>query len=434
MSLDKWIIVLRDIMLAMFTLYLFFIYFNIFFKRKKIGISVLIGIITLFVWQFCIPYIIYTLPSVLNIVITLGFTIFASIHIFQGKVWMKGLFSIIFDTIWMLIETLIGNLLMICNISIEDLHFWGSFTSKLFFLIIIIALKKVFTNEKVMELPLKHSFFIVLIPIGNIHIMNTVFILAYRSDWRYAAIYSLFSVIILLFINVFIFYIYIKMVDDLQIRRMNLVYERQLELCARHQEETELSITQMRYLRHSMKNHFISILAYAEKGECERIKKFVNDIMEEGMLKSCETANTGNIVIDSLVGYWQKIAENKGIEFFKELMIPIDMPFKGADISLILGNLLENAIEGAEKAQNIKYIRLSIKYNKNNLLIVVENTYKGELIRGKRKELKTTKIDATNHGIGLPSIQKVAMKYHGGVYIDDTINGHFFIRVVLYGN
>ena len=95
MSLDKWIIVLRDIMLAMFTLYLFFIYFNIFFKRKKIGISVLIGIITLFVWQFCIPYIIYTLPSVLNIVITLGFTIFASIHIFQGKVWMKGLFSII---------------------------------------------------------------------------------------------------------------------------------------------------------------------------------------------------------------------------------------------------------------------------------------------------------------------------------------------------
>ena len=42
----------------------------------------------------------------------------------------------------------------------------------------------------------------------------------------------------------------------------------------------------------------------------------------------------------------------------------MEMPFKGADISLILGNLLENAVEGAGKAEKKKYIRLKIKYDK----------------------------------------------------------------------
>lgn len=63
--------------------------------------------------------------------------------------------------------------------------------------------------------------------------------------------------------------------------------------------------------------------------------------MDEGKLNISDTVNTGNIVIDSLVGYWKKVAEDRGIEFQIEIDVPMDMPFRGADISLILGNLLE---------------------------------------------------------------------------------------------
>ena len=190
---------------------------------------------------------------------------------------------------------------------------------------------------------------------------------------------------------------------------------------------------QMRDVRHSMRNHFISILAYAEKGECEEIIRFVNDVIEDGKLKLFETANTGNIVTDSLVGYWKRTAENKGIEFQAKLSIPMDIPFKGADISLILGNLLENAVEGAAKAEEKRYIRLKIKYDKKNLLIMVENSYKGDLIKGKGEELRTTKADTANHGIGLASVRRTVGKYHGIVSIDDSVPGRFAIRAVLYG-
>ena len=175
------------------------------------------------------------------------------------------------------------------------------------------------------------------------------------------------------------------------------------------------------------------ILAYAEKGECGKIIRFVRDVMDEGKLNISDTVNTGNIVIDSLVGYWKKVAEDRGIEFQIEIDVPMDMPFRGADISLILGNLLENAVEAADKAKQKKYIQFKLKYDKKNLLIVVKNNYRGELIRGKGEVLRTTKSDAVNHGIGLPSVRRTVEKYQGTMAIDDSMPNCFVVRVVLYG-
>ena len=109
------------------------------------------------------------------------------------------------------------------------------------------------------------------------------------------------------------------------------------------------------------------------------------------------------------------------------------MPFKGADICLILGNLLENAVEAAEKVEGKKYIKIQMKYDKNNLLLFVMNNYKGQLVKIKDKRLKSTKSDAGNHGVGLPSVYRAVHKYHGTVVVDDSVSERFLIRVVLYG-
>ena len=155
--------------------------------------------------------------------------------------------------------------------------------------------------------------------------------------------------------------------------------------------------------------------------------------MEEGGIKTSTVTNSGNIVIDLLIGYWYVEAKKVGIDFSVNLNIPMEMPFRGADICLILGNLLENAVEAAQKAEGKKYIRLHMKYDKNNLLLFVENNYKGVLIKTKDKRLKSTKTDAENHGVGLSSVYRIAAKYHGVVTIDDDVANRFLIRVVLCG-
>lgn len=385
------------------------------------------------VWQIDIFGIIRMIPIEWNIFVSIGFTLLAVLNIFEGKFIEKCFFSIIFDALWMLVETLVGNLLMIYCESIADSQVIGSFVSKLLFLVVVAALKKVFMKEEIQELSGGYGVGFIFIPIGSIYIMNAVFVLADEAKKEYAEVYSLVSVVILILVNMLIGYIYIKLADDQQIRRKNTVYEQQLELCERHQEETELATLQIRDVKHNMKNNLISLLAYAEQGECEKMIDFINDVMEEGKMRTSKVVTTGNIVIDSLIEYWKRVAEKEEIEFQAELSIPMEMPFKGADISLILGNLLENAIEGAEKAEKRKYIKLRIKYDKKNLLIAVENSYGGKLKKIKG-ELRTTKEDTANHGIGLASVRRAARKYQGTVFIDDTIPECFLVRVVLYGS
>lgn len=435
MSMSKTLSYGTDILFIIFAVYLFFYYFDIFLKRRKRTVLSMIGLVIFMAWQFEMSSV-NLLPAYGNIIVTIITTLFAVAQIYEGKFWNKCIFTIAFNAIWMLIETISGNILLTYCCEFTDLQALGtlgSFTSKIVFMIAITALKRVFTKDEIKELPVRYSFMLVLIPIGSIYIMNNIFMLGYRLHSNRANIQSAVTAVILLGVNVLVFYIYIKLADDLQLRRMTSVYEQQLDLCERHQQERELSILQLRDVRHNMKNNLVSILAYAENGDNEKIIRFVNEIMEEGGIKTSTVTNSGNIVIDSLIGYWYVEAKKVGIDFSVNLNIPMEMPFRGADICLILGNLLENAVEAAQKAEGKKYIRLHMKYDKNNLLLFVENNYKGVLIKTKDKRLKSTKTDAGNHGVGLSSVYRIAAKYHGVVTIDDGVTNRFLIRVVLYG-
>lgn len=422
-----------DILLSVFAVYLFIYYFDIFFIRKKDKSLLIAGLIIFVLWQFAISFIL-DLPAYINIAVTIIVTLISVMMIYEGTWWKKWVFAIAFNAIWMLMETLCSYILSIYCEKYAFVQPVGSFASKIFFLLAIIALKRVFTDEEIKELPVKYSILLVMIPTGSIYIMNNIFMLGFKVNDDHARFNSAITVIILLGMNVLIFYIYMKLADDLCLRRMTSIYEQQLELCERHQQEREISTLQLRDAKHNMKNNLVSILAYAENRDYEKIITFVNEIMGEGGMATKTISNSGNIVIDSLISYWYMIAKEKKIEFLVNICVPMMMPFKGADICLILGNLLENAVEAAQRAEGKKYIKIKIKYDKNNLLVYVTNNYKGTLVKTKDYRLKSTKPDAENHGVGLASVYRAATKYHGTVMIEDSVPECFTVRVLLYGN
>lgn len=422
-----------DILLSVFAVYLFIYYFDIFFIRKKDKSLLIAGLIIFVLWQFAISFIL-DLPAYINIAVTIIVTLISVMMIYEGTWWKKWVFAIAFNAIWMLMETLCSYILLIYCEKYAFVQPVGSFASKIFFLLAIIALKRVFTDEEIKELPVKYSILLVMIPTGSIYIMNNIFMLGFKVNDDHARFNSAITVIILLGMNVLIFYIYMKLADDLCLRRMTSIYEQQLELCERHQQEREISTLQLRDAKHNMKNNLVSILAYAENRDYEKIITFVNEIMGEGGMATKTISNSGNIVIDSLISYWYMIAKEKKIEFLVNICVPMMMPFKGADICLILGNLLENAVEAAQRAEGKKYIKIKIKYDKNNLLVYVTNNYKGTLVKTKDYRLKSTKPDAENHGVGLASVNRAATKYHGTVMIEDSVPECFTVRVLLYGN
>lgn len=298
MLVNKMLLNVIAILLVIFAIFLFSYYFSMFFTRRKKKIAIVIGYIIFAVWQLLLLNA-STLPVYINIIITIVITFISVLCIYEGRGWNKCIFVLAFNAIWMMIETVSGYILSIyCNQFMYSQMYGilGLIISKILFLLIIFALRKVFLTGGITEFSVKHSIMLILIPIGSIYVMNQIFLFSYKINNERAYFHSAIAAIILLCLNVLIFYIYVKLMDDLQLRRMTSVYEQQLELCERHQQERELSMLQLRDIKHNMKNNLVSILAYAEKGEDEKIIEFIQDIMEESGLSISEVANSGNIV------------------------------------------------------------------------------------------------------------------------------------------
>ena len=84
-----------------------------------------------------------------------------------------------------------------------------------------------------------------------------------------------------------------------------------------------------------------------------------------------------------MVNYKYTIAKRFGIEFNVKLEIPMSLPFDNADMCIILGNALDNALEANIRAEIEKrYVKLNMRMDMNNLVIVLTDI----LVRTKREK------------------------------------------------
>ena len=94
-------------------------------------------------------------------------------------------------------------------------------------------------------------------------------------------------------------------------------------------------------------------------------------------------------------------------------------------MGVILGNLMDNAIEAGEKTE-APYIVIQIRQINKSLYIAIQNRMEGKM----QGELFTTKKDKKNHGFGLASVRKTVEKYSGHMQIDRK-DGIFVVEIML---
>jgi sensor histidine kinase regulating citrate/malate metabolism len=123
-------------------------------------------------------------------------------------------------------------------------------------------------------------------------------------------------------------------------------------------------------------------------------------------------------------------ASNKGIQVNIDIKIPEVLEMNAYDITTILGNLLDNAVEAIEHIKGKKIINVDISYTKGRVLIEICNPINRELIMKEGLPI-TTKSKKEDCGIGLKQVRKVLEKYNGDIEI--TIDKNVFkIFIFIY--
>ena len=92
--------------------------------------------------------------------------------------------------------------------------------------------------------------------------------------------------------------------------------------------------------------------------------------MEERNIRICE-----HPAVDNILSGYAKIAEQKEILIAWDVTLSKKLPIRDLDLIAILGNAMENAIHGCEKAKaETKQIHVLIRQTKQSVSVRIENT------------------------------------------------------------
>ena len=209
-------------------------------------------------------------------------------------------------------------------------------------------------------------------------------------------------------------YIVIEMKKENEERIKEKQAYNRLETKNDYYEKVEESQNQIRRLYHDMNNHLYNIQMMNKSSEdaSDYIVSLQNELKE-----ARKTRVSGNSLFDIIVDEKMNICKNKGIEFDIDVDSKNTGFIKNMDMSSILANILDNAIEACDKmTSNKKYIKLTSMWADDMFVIICENSKENEVKKiGDR--FITDKLNKSEHGIGIKSVEKAVKNYNGNMMI-----------------
>lgn len=164
-----------------------------------------------------------------------------------------------------------------------------------------------------------------------------------------------------------------------------------------------------RKLTHDFRKHMSAISSLISKHQFKKAQEYVDQLIEH-QTDRILLVNTHNTIIDAVLNQKGYLAKQYDIDMRFEVNDLSGIKMKSIDCTILLGNLLDNAIEACNKLEKKeKWIQVSVIKNFDNLFISVLNpSVPVEIIDN---DIPTTKENPSFHGFGLRNIKDILHKY-----------------------
>lgn len=296
---------------------------------------------------------------------------------------------------------------------------------------IVFSIAKQISNKAHKHMNYKIFMMYLCLPIATLGIMLTVFYsgVDFSSNKRQKILMALFFSL-MLFGNILMFYAFNKYSEETyeNLKRDVIIMKQNVELS--HLQEMIRNDERQKEFIHDTSNYLKIIESLAEAGENSKIREILRELnyeLEKNTLESYSDNLVLNALISEKVTYAKK--NNVQIDVFLEPNIQFGA-LREIDMISMIGNLLDNAIRGAQECENFRTVQIRIfMQNKRNILVVKIVNNCTEKILIENGEIKSTKKEQGLHGLGIKSVNHTAEKYDG--YLEYYIKDEKFVALLI---
>lgn len=289
-------------------------------------------------------------------------------------------------------------LLIICTLSSKFLQYT--------------VLRIIKINKSINQFPLAIYYDVIPLPLATLPVLLLLFDCCYRISDLAIQVTALVSSILLIFANIFVFNLIEKHTDYLNTKIQLNFTKKHIDYQVKHYEELYNHQFEIRKYRHDTKNRLTGLLALLKDERYEdailSLKKEL-DLMNE---TSRNIFNSNNPILDAVILSKITTANKFNIDINPTIIINQPIYVDAIDLSILIGNALDNAIEASKLIPN-PIITIKIISLVEQLTIEITNPVEENVDTNR---LKSNKSNKYLHGLGIQSMQSISTKYDGEIF------------------
>lgn len=245
----------------------------------------------------------------------------------------------------------------------------------------------------------------------------------------YHVIYVMVIAAIMAMISIIMLFVVRRIIEVTEERTRFATLENEYRNHIDYLKKLEELTDEIKTRRHDHKNHLIYISSLAESEGNPAVADYTKSLLRaESKIDNILVMK--NKLMSALVNYNLGRMDDGRIKFDYNIDLQEAMHVSDVDMTIIIGNLLDNAMEACLNViDKRRYINLNIGYGYGGIDIVMKNSFDGK-VGITNNHVDTIKADKENHGYGLNNIKKTVEKY-GGEFIISSKDNEFVAELLL---
>lgn len=264
-------------------------------------------------------------------------------------------------------------------------------------------------------------------------LFNSIIVLLFTYPIEQGNLKALLSRVLLMICMFLVYHFLIRAIQQGQKQVITEEHSRSVDFLLKLQTEqyaiNQQNIEETRRARHDLRYHWNVLQSYIDSGDFNALSAYIR---KYGESMPMETPNRfcDNTAVNAILCFYAKKAAQQQIKMEVSFPMKEEACIPEPELCVLLGNLLENAVEACSACKEDRFINVHAKQlGESSLILTVDNTglepvRKGDAFYSSKRP---------DFGLGTESVRAIARRYHGDARFEWK-DGVFYASIMLNNN